>query len=366
MLIAALSGRSIANAAARAGYAPLVADLFGDRDTRDIAQGLEQVPGDLRRGLGKRPLISALERLAHGREPVGLVCGAGFEASPRFLSPLARRWPLFGNDAGLVARLKDPFAFAALCGEFGVAHPGIRKTPPADPRGWLVKRAGASGGGHVRRAANKRSKAKADYWQERIGGDAVSAAFLADGKNVLVVAFSRQWTDPAPEAEFRYGGVVRIPREAVAARGKMLDAVRKFSTLGLKGLNSADFLVNDEGCWLLEINPRPGASLDVLTDRRGEMFALHVEACRGALPREAPDYDGFGAAMVVYARREVPCVPDISWPDWSADRQNAGTRVRSGEPLCTVLASEAGPARAEATVRERAVRIRMMLEGDAR
>ena len=76
--------------------------------------------------------------------------------------------------------------------------------------------------------------------------------------------------------------------------------------------------------------------------------------------------NGFGAAMVVYAVRNVGPVPDISWPRWAADRQAAGTRVRTGEPLCTVLANDISPTLAEAAVRERAVRIRTMLEGDAR
>lgn len=366
MLIAALSGRSLASAAARAGYVPLVADLFGDSDTREVAAEVERVEGDLRRGLARRSLLSALVSLAGGREPEGLVCGSGFESSPRLLSMLARRWLMLGNDPAVVDRLKDPVAFAALCGEFGIAHPEVSAKRPAELGSWLVKRAGASGGGHIRRGETVRRPAKSDYWQRRVEGRAVSAAFLADGRAARIVAFTHQWTDPAPGAEFRYGGVVRLPPDDVPHRDAMVEAVEKFAALGLKGLNSADFLAGSNGCWLLEVNPRPGASLDVLTDRKGEMFHLHVEACRGSLPRKAPEYDGFGAAMVVYAARDFAPVPDISWPRWAADRQVAGTRVRAGEPLCTVLANDTSPTLAEAAARERAVRIRTMLEDDAR
>lgn len=366
MLIAALSGRSLASAAARAGYAPLVADLFGDNDTREIAEDVEQVPGSLRRGLARRTLLPALDRLAGDRNPVGLVCGSGFESSPRLLSALSQRWPLLGNDAALVEQLKDPVGFAGLCEEFGTLHPPVSRTRPQKPEGWLVKRAGASGGIHVRPADRARRTAKADYWQRRVDGRAVSAAFLADGRRARIVAFTRQWADPALGSEFRYGGAVRLAADEVAHQSIIARAVGKFAALGLRGLNSADFLVGDDGCWLLEINPRPGASLDVLSDREGELFHLHVKACRGFLPAEAPQFDGFGAAMVVYARREVSRVPDIPWPEWSADRQGAGTRVRAGEPLCTVLAVEASSMLAEECVHERAVRIRTMLEGDAR
>ena len=46
ILIAAFSGRAAGFAARRAGYAPLVADLFADDDTRDVAAGVRRVPGD--------------------------------------------------------------------------------------------------------------------------------------------------------------------------------------------------------------------------------------------------------------------------------------------------------------------------------
>ena len=39
VLIAALSGRGLAASARRAGYAPLVADVFGDTDTPELAAG---------------------------------------------------------------------------------------------------------------------------------------------------------------------------------------------------------------------------------------------------------------------------------------------------------------------------------------
>ena len=52
----------------------------------------------------------------------------------------------------------------------------------------------------------------------------------------------------------------------------------------LAGLNSVDFLVADDAVWLLEINPRPGATLDIFEPDGGSLFALHVQACGGVLP----------------------------------------------------------------------------------
>src|SRR5260370_18189634 len=84
VLIAALSGRALAAAARRAGYQPLVADLFGDVDTQAIAAASVRVPGNLPAGPARKPLLDALDRLADGRAPVGLVYGV---ASHRRTSP---------------------------------------------------------------------------------------------------------------------------------------------------------------------------------------------------------------------------------------------------------------------------------------
>ncbi len=58
VLIAALSGRALAACARRGGYRPLVADLFGDLDTRELAEACERVPGSLARGFAHDALLA--------------------------------------------------------------------------------------------------------------------------------------------------------------------------------------------------------------------------------------------------------------------------------------------------------------------
>src|SRR5215468_4821637 len=140
VLIAAASGRALAASARRGGYAPLVADAFGDEDTLAVASRHAHVDL-LRRPVDDEKLIAALEELAGGHDPVGIVCGTGFEDRADLLEQLAARWRLLGNAPEIVARLKDPLAFAALCQSAGIPHPETTRTAPADTSGWLVKRA---------------------------------------------------------------------------------------------------------------------------------------------------------------------------------------------------------------------------------
>ena len=278
--------------------------------------------------------------------------GSGFEDRPRLLEAMARRVPLLGNSGPVVARVKDPADFAATCRTLGIPHPEIRFEGCAEA-GWVEKRCGAAGGLHVQRATAKARRAGTCYLQRYAEGAAVSALFLADGRRALVLGFSEQWCDPTPRHPFRYGGCARPASVPLVQVDSMRETVARIVLeYGLRGLNSADFLVRADGYDLLEINPRPGATLDIF--RHPSLFRLHVEACRGRMPDRAPAFRGAAAAVVVYAPARLILKPGFLWPDWTADRQDAGKPVESGAPLCTVVARARSTEAARLRVMDRA------------
>ena len=180
VLIAALSGRALAACARRGGYRPLVADLFGDLDTRELAEASERVPGSLTRGFAQAALLASLDRLAAGRGVIGVVTGSGFEVRPRLLGAIAARHVLLGNQPDTVTAIKDPFRFAEICARAGVPHPEIRRDRPVQGA-WLRKRVGGSGGAHISAATRRAGVRRGWYYQRRVAGEPVSAAFLAAG-----------------------------------------------------------------------------------------------------------------------------------------------------------------------------------------
>lgn len=338
VLIAAVSGRALATAARRAGFVPLVADLFRDLDTREIAGESIRVSGSLARGLSQQSLLGALDRLAEGRGPVGVVYGSGFEDRPALLAAVARRHRLIGTPPDTIARVKDPFAFAKLCRRAHIPHPETRRTGGAHGA-WLQKRIGAAGGAHVRPAVAPRSGRSRLYFQRHADGRPISALFLADGKRAMLLGFSEQWADPAPGQPFRYGGAARPASVPMAQSEQMGRAVGRLAFgSGVVGLCSADFLLRPDGFDLLEINPRPGATLDIFSDAEGRLFHLHLDACRGRLPQCAVTFAGAAAASVVYAPTTIRLPAGFAWPDWTADRQPSDEDVPAGAPLCTVIA----------------------------
>lgn len=367
VLVAAISARALAQSARRSGWRPLCADFFADHDTVAAAEACERLHGDFARGFGEAGLMAALDRLAAGRAPVGIVCGTGFEDRPGLLARLSERWPLIGNGADSVAAVKDPRTFAAACRRWRVPTPEIALTPPRHGA-FVAKRRGGSGGGHV---ACHDPDAPGEpgagiYWQARVPGVPVSALLLADGKRTIqVLGHSTQWADPTPRQRFRYGGAAQ-PAGIAGPVATRLGAAACALAAGfaLRGLNSADFMVDGDDFHIVEINPRPGATLDIFETGDGaSLFALHVAACDpDPAVAAAALRDGAAATMqrrggrasaVCYAAHDLITPAPSAWPAWCADLPGAGLAIGAGEPLCTVHASADTAAAARALVDER-------------
>ena len=353
VLIAAASGRALAASARRAGYAPLVADFFGDEDTLALAHHV-RIDHGLRCGMDEHRLIAALEALSASQQPIGVVWGTGFEDRPQLLARISEHWRLLGNDPRVVATVKDPRMFASLCRECDIPHPDILTAQPSNPAGWLAKRRGGAGGSHIGTTIAASAVLGEFYFQRECPGVPVSAHFLADDHRAMLLGFSAQWCSPTRDRPFRYGGAVRPAALAPPLAGALMQAIERLAqAVPLVGLNSADFLVDGDEFRLLEINPRPGATLDIFEPAEGSLFALHISACEGELGTAAPHLDGARAAAIIYAECDIPSFPALRWPDWAADRPNPGTTVRIGEPLCTVHATGVTAAAAKALVEER-------------
>jgi predicted ATP-grasp superfamily ATP-dependent carboligase len=356
VLIAATSGRALAQSACRGGYLPLVADFFGDQDTLQVAGAHVQFGGRLAHGIEEHHLMQALDELSRDCQPVGLVCGSGFEDRSGLLKQVAERWQLFGNAASMVATIKNPERLAALCKKAAIPFPDCAVKRPLAPGDWLTKRIGGAGGAHIRPAS--RPAAGAVYYQRKMPGAPVSALFLAADGHAELIGFSAQWCSPTADKPYRFGGAVRPAPLAATIEAALAAGVdRLASAASLVGLNSADFLVDGDRYWLLEVNPRPGATLDIFEPPRGSLFARHISACLGSLAAVPCYDDGAKAAAIVYAEQDISSFPALDWPDWTADRPCPGSTVPAGEPLCTVCACgpTAGAAKALADERRQMV-----------
>jgi len=338
VIVVAYSARPLAFSASWAGYAPLAIDLFGDVDTRAGSAATIVVEGAIGPGFDRDALARAVDSLMLEYRPIGLVYGAGFEHDPETIALLAQVICVLGNDAATLRRSKDPRELARLCRSLGVEHPEVATAAPGTAEGWLAKQRGGSGGSHIKPFRPEGDLEGDYYFQRYVAGQSVSALFLADAGKADLVGFSIQWTSPADDAPFRYGGAVGPAKiEAFAERVILAAIAGLTAALGLKGLNSADFLVSQEDVHLLELNPRPGATLDVFDRNHDPLIARHIAACKGGSAPRATVREA-RAAEIVYAPHEIIIRAERDWPDWIADRSPAGTHIAAGGPVCTVVA----------------------------
>ena len=91
-------------------------------------------------------------------------------------------------------------------------------------------------------------------------------------------------------SRWRYGGAVQpgnITDGSGAADG--VSRQTRGRAFKIKGLASADFMVSEGHALLLEINPRPGATLDIFDAGATPLLRLHLDAAiEGRLPRGRP------------------------------------------------------------------------------
>jgi len=354
VLVVAASARALAQAARRAGYRPLAADFFGDLDTQTVCARTRLIEDGLDKGFTKEALLPALDDLAQADAPIGLVYGAGFEDRPELLGFIARRFPIIGNSADVLRRVKDPVLLAGLCASLDIPHPRISLAKPPDPTGWLAKHIGGAGGSHISPATTLTGPDERIYFQQFAQGEPVSLLFLADGGNTHAIGFSRQWPLPTPDEPFRFGGSSRPARLPKKTASELLRAAQKITArCGLKGLNSVDFLVQGGEWTLIEINPRPGATLDIFDGKGGALFRTHMASCSGHLPIRRFAFSGAATAAIAYTAYDVACMPKIAWPRWAADRQRPKSQVRTGGAVCTVRACARGPGKARALLNKR-------------
>lgn len=360
----------LAASARRAGYCPIVVDCFGDEDAIEQSRIIRTLPSAFFRGFDAHELIETLQSAlneagieATSKQP--LVLGAGFECEPDVISALAEHFEIFGCGAETVSRCKNPEILFPLLRDLGIVHPETQLDPPADASGqWLSKRMGGSGGTHIFRYDPSRKHRAHRYYQREVAGELISATSIIAGDG-QAFAFTRSWLSPSDRHPFRFGGITGHVELDEDLEARIVDVCLSLTpALGLKGLVSFDFIIVGDEPHLLEINPRPGASLDILDDASGTLFQAHFEAFAGG---EAVEHLSRNwrphpqAAAYVYANAQDLVIPAVRWPDWVSDRPAAGRRVPAHSPALTVRASADDPDTAERVCRDRVSEILAML-----
>jgi uncharacterized protein len=334
--VVAVSARMLAELAAADGYQVTALDRFGDVDLRAVAPG------------ATAPSSDALAALAADIDADAVVYGAGFENRADLVSRLAEGRELLGTPPALLPAVRDPWAVGAAARAAGARAPETRpvaELPGATGRGaWLRKPLQSGGGRGVRRWAGGRL-APTEILQRRVDGLSCSAVAIADGRRAAVLGLTEQlhrrpgfgWLGNAtpprlPDAELaELDGQLRAVCEEVAAR------------FGVRGAFGVDAVWDARRAWVLEVNARPPASLELFGPG---CFEAHVRGARGlGLPSAGtlPATRCAKVKLVLFADRDLRAPDPGWWPEGLArDIPRAGETIKRGAPVCTLISTGAG------------------------
>lgn len=326
------SARMLVKMATSAGFAPIAIDCFGDLDTRQLSLTSFQL--NSLRGAELQPLLHDIST----RQPItGLVYGSGFEQHPDSLLATTKYCRVLGNPPSLFERLLNKADFFSHLTSLDIAHPATCYSRPADPSNWLFKPNRSQGGMGIVAAGNADDASQRGYWQQRISGQSCSALFIADGRRAAILGFNRQWTyDAGPHAPLLFGGVHNQACLPVWQQKIVRRWLKQLLTIyPLQGLGSIDFIANEHGVYLLEINPRIPASAQLYGN---QVFRLHLQASQTGLPHRLNLRHRPRGYQIVFAQRDLLIADRLNWPQWAMDLPADGTLIAQGQPICSIIA----------------------------
>jgi uncharacterized protein len=340
VLVVAVSARMIAQLAVADGYDVTALDRFGDVDLRAIAPG------------ATAPNNDALAALAVDIDADAVVYGGGLENRADLVARLSQGRELLGTPPELLDAVRDPWAIGAAARAAGAQAPETRSIDELpltagsrrDASVWLRKPRRGGGGRGVRRWMGGRLRTM-EILQRHVRGLSCSAVAIADGRRATVLGITEQ-LHRAPS--FRWTGNLTPPRlpegERVELDGRLRAVCDEVAAcFGVRGAFGVDAVWDGRHAWVLEVNPRPPAGLELFGPGS---FEAHVRAARGlGLPSAGtpPATRCAKVKLVLFAPRDLRA-PDPGW--WPAglvrDVPHAGETIRRGEPVCTLISATHG------------------------
>lgn len=370
VVVIAFSARALAEACQQASLDPIVLDQFGDRDTLAASRHIPISFGGRNSCLASqlRPHESLL------RSSAAILLGGGCENHPRALDYLST----LGVPATLTAqqmqtlRSIDTWRDAAQAAGCYFPTSLVREAGHYAKPGkiWLQKPFRSGGGTDVtRREPDGRPPDPGTYLQREITGRQLGVSCIADrsGCRLLGVTESLGKNDWPGPTEFIYRGSLGPVRLSESDQRIVLKLAHAFrAQTGLRGWLQMDFIQDSAGrLWLLELNPRWTAGMEVLL-RTGICNAAveHLKACGAPLPivnpQPKPSEAQFGKA-VYYAPDDLLITPEFLSRIAALPKCNLGDIpspemlgqvIAAGHPVLTLKAELSGSATRQQIIAE--------------
>lgn len=324
------------------------------------------------------------------------------ENDPPLLDRLAKLKPLYGNAGTTVRRARDPVFWTAALADAGLPTARVALSPDGLSRDgrWLRKRLHSAAGMGVEvwddfAAGHASGSSDVVFFQERIDGTPVSAAFVGNAEEASLLGITRQligldWRHAlrphSTGQQFRYAGSIGPLVVPTAIHAQALNVGNTLAEkCGLVGLFGVDAILTADAFVPVEINPRYTASIEVLerasalrtADRRATRFlsiACHEAACCfSTLPATLGQSSAaIAGKLILYAQKDL--VFNNHAARWVAARNlaqakpavadipKAGSAISASQPILTLLADGEDEKRVTSQLREMAEELERLLQ----
>lgn len=344
LAIIGASARAASFSALAAGFDVVAADLFADADlaARCPTTRIDQWPESF------GPWLAAAEC-------DGWLMTGGLENYPDLVQQWSHEKPLLGVGRTALEIVRAPEQLAGALASIDLPFPTTHNSlPDARLAGeWLVKRLRSSGGWGVRPwQPGINLTADEEVLQQRIEGIPISAVYVSSSKTTTCWGISRQLIAPAwtHATGFKYAGSIGLmplphaTRERIALAGATVGLAANMT-----GVWGIDFVLAQDGTpWVIEVNPRYTASMEVIERATGQSaIGFHVAACRSEpLPlADTSDKNATWGKAYLFAphdlcpsREFTQHLHELAVEGRAADLPYPGDPIAKGMPITTLLA----------------------------
>ncbi|MGY8731149.1 MAG: ATP-grasp domain-containing protein [Pirellulales bacterium] len=363
LLIIGASARAAVASARQSSWAIHAMDMFGDIDTRAQSnfQLLNNYPTDC---------ISLLPDV----QPDAICVTGAMENHPNVLQELTTRGTLLAPAVDQIARMRDPFDLQAVLASSRFQYPrtfASNEPLPLDETQWLKKPIASAAGQGIHAIDNTHTSSLDPTMiiQERIPGRHISAGFLMHPAHTELLGCTEQLLGHSEfqASKYQYCGSIG-PLHVPASINRQILELGKFLQLeyGLRGLIGVDLILHDEQLWLIEINPRYTASMELFESQYDRsMIQLHLDS----FSSKPANFNCINHAKIHYGKailfaRTTTQIPIEFHPIWQAalncrcptvaDLPAIGATVLAGHPLFTIFARSESTAETKAKLQRQA------------
>jgi len=330
--VVATSGRLLAQLLQKSGFTPLVIDCFADLDTQSNAKQVIEV-----KSLDLLDIKDALEVLNKKFLIEKVVYGSGLENQQKTLQFLEQHYTVLGNSFSVFSAIQNKQIFFSKLKQHAILYPEVSFQAPVDNSNYLVKPLAGEGGIGIKRYVAGTGDYSGCYWQKYYQGIAKSVLFVANGTEYKIIGFHKQFVTKIGNNEFVFSGVINQLDMDIKLDNVLTGILQRLVTeFSLKGINSLDFIDNAGQCYVLEINARPSASLNLYNP---DLIAIHINSCSSnSCLNDFSPLKSYQAYKIIFSEVILTINKSIDWPSWIVDRPQVGSIINTGEPICSIIA----------------------------